>query len=133
MFITTQLSEEARLHQARAEALYELRHLQEEIQGEIDVEADEGDEQITEHETAAILIAMLERKIQDIDRALDSLESGAYHSCARCGRQIEEERLIAKPDARYCIECQQAVEKSNAKITVRQCTDVPSYFFDTVF
>ena len=102
---------ETKLFQSRKEALAELDHLQQEIESEIDYDLEEADEQITEHETAAILINILEIKVQDIEAALVAIEMGRYEYCERCGEAIEPERLQAKPDARLCIACQQTSEK----------------------
>lgn len=103
--------EQNRLLLERKNVLAELDYLQEEMQSEIDFEPDEGDEQITEHETAAILVAILQQKLLDIEAALSAIAAGQYHLCERCGVQIEPARLMAKPDARYCIHCQQLVER----------------------
>jgi DnaK suppressor protein len=119
--------EQARLYQARQEALDELSHLRQEIQNEVDVEIDDADEQITEHETAAILIAMLERKVQDIESALASFKLGQYDICEHCSQPIKQERLVARPDARLCIACQQEVEKCCTHASTRQSSDVLSY------
>ena len=32
-------------------------------------------------------------------------DAGAYGSCERCGRPIDEERLEALPAARLCLDC----------------------------
>ena len=104
-------SDQARLRRQRQEILAELDALREEMQSEIDFELDEGDEQITEHETAAILVAILEQRVLDIEAALASIAAGAYCQCERCGSTIEAGRMEARPDARYCIACQKVVEK----------------------
>ena len=41
-----------------------------------------------------------------IDAALRRIDAGTYGTCERCGRQIPEERLEARPWAALCIECQ---------------------------
>jgi RNA polymerase-binding transcription factor DksA len=104
--------EQDQLHQARAETLTELNHLRLEMQDAVDFTVDEADELITEHETAAILIAMLEHRLQEIDSALVAMDAGRYEICEYCGGRIEQERLRAKPDARLCIACQQTLESS---------------------
>ena len=81
------------------------------MQAEVDVEPDEGDAEIFEREKNAALIAVLERKVQDIETALRSIEKGNYGICERCGKQIEVERLEVKPDATLCLTCQQEVER----------------------
>jgi len=100
----------SKLSRSRKETLDELSHLRQEMMNEIDSEVEEVDEQITEHETDLILIAMLENKVQDIDHALAAIESGRYENCERCGQPIEPKRLAAKPDARLCISCQEEVD-----------------------
>jgi DnaK suppressor protein len=103
--------EEARLLTERENILRQLRHLGEVIKSEVDLELDEADEQITEHETAAILVGILERRLVDIDAALKAIHAGQYSVCERCGERIEPERLVAKPDARYCVSCQSIIER----------------------
>jgi DnaK suppressor protein len=40
-----------------------------------------------------------------LDAALARLSSGTYGECQRCGGAIAPERLVARPDALYCIAC----------------------------
>jgi len=51
--------------------------------------------------------------VADIDQALLRIKEGSYGICARCGRQIDERRLEALPTARYCADCQAAIEAAN--------------------
>ena len=103
--------EQRKLLEERVQVSAELEHLRELMQAEVDVEPDEGDAEIFEREKNAALIAVLERKLQDIDSALRSIEKGQYGTCERCGRAIEIERLEVKPDATLCLNCQQEVER----------------------
>ena len=103
--------EQRKLLEERVQVSAELEHLRELMQAEVDVEPDEGDAEIFEREKNAALIAVLERKLQDIDSALRSIEKGQYGICERCGRAIEIERLEVKPDATLCLSCQQEVER----------------------
>ncbi len=103
--------EQRKLLEERVQVSAELEHLRELMQAEVDVEPDEGDAEIFEREKNAALIAVLERKLQDIDSALRSIEKGQYGICERCGRAIEIERLEVKPDATLCLNCQQEVER----------------------
>lgn len=105
------LKEQSRLLEERAQIEEELGNLRELMQAEVDVEPDEGDAEIFEREKNAALIAVLERKLQDIDSALRSIEKGQYGICERCGQPIEAERLEVKPDATLCVTCQQEVER----------------------
>jgi RNA polymerase-binding protein DksA len=105
------VQEQKKLQAERAQIAEELENLRELMQAEVDVEPDEGDAEIFEREKNAALIAVLERKLSDIDSALRSIEKGQYGTCERCGKQIEIERLEVKPDATLCLSCQQEVER----------------------
>lgn len=107
-FIAT---EAGRLQQEMTQVEDELRHLREMMLAEVDVEPDEGDAEIFEREKNAALIAVLERRLSDIQAAQKSLENGKYGTCARCGNPIELERLEVKPDATLCVKCQGEVER----------------------
>jgi RNA polymerase-binding transcription factor DksA len=111
MTTKTLSAHQAMLVDEREALLTELSHLRDVIASEVDLEPDEGDEQITEHETAAILLGILELRLLDIDAKLAAIEHGSYSLCERCNRPIEADRLAAKPDARYCIKCQKTVER----------------------
>jgi RNA polymerase-binding protein DksA len=103
--------ERARLLDEKDHINAELAHLREFLQAEVDVEPDEGDSEVFEREKNAALIAVLERRLVDIDAALKSMEKGDYGICQRCGKPIEPERLEVKPDATMCVSCQQEVER----------------------
>jgi DnaK suppressor protein len=57
-----------------------------------------------------------ERKlIEKIKEALDRIDSGRFGICEVCGKDIGEERLMARPVTTLCIECkkkQEAREKA---------------------
>ena len=105
------VQERNRLMQEKDQINAELVHLREFLQAEVDVEPDEGDSVVFEREKNAALIAVLERRLVDIDTALKSMEKGQYGVCQRCGKPIEPERLEVKPDATMCVSCQQEVER----------------------
>jgi len=111
MLVQKRRAERSILWRSRNETLDEIGHLRQEMMNEVDSEIEEVDEQITEHETASILIAMLESKLRDIERAIIAIELGRYEICERCGQSIEPQRLAAKPDARLCISCQEEAER----------------------
>lgn len=46
------------------------------------------------------LVATLEKRYNDITRALSKIESGTYGVCEISGEPIEEDRLMANPAAR---------------------------------
>ncbi|MBA3512914.1 MAG: TraR/DksA family transcriptional regulator [Pyrinomonadaceae bacterium] len=48
--------------------------------------------------------------VADIDQTLLRIKERSYGNCGRCSRQIDERRLDALPTARYCANCQAAIE-----------------------
>jgi RNA polymerase-binding transcription factor DksA len=47
-------------------------------------------------------LAQSTRVLDDVDRALERLTSGAYHSCEVCGGGIPDPYLAADPTRRVC-------------------------------
>ncbi len=48
---------------------------------------------------------------ENIMRALRKIDDGTYGICEQCEEEISAARLKAVPDARYCVACQEALEK----------------------
>src|SRR3954463_2557369 len=46
-----------------------------------------------------------------IEGALGRLREGVFGECVNCGNEINAKRLEAVPWTRYCIECQEKLEK----------------------
>ncbi|HHO51418.1 MAG TPA: TraR/DksA family transcriptional regulator [Deltaproteobacteria bacterium] len=44
-------------------------------------------------------------RLDQIHSALLRLDAGDYGTCARCGEEIAEGRLAARPEAPFCLEC----------------------------
>lgn len=51
------------------------------------------------------------RLLKEVVSALQKIEGGVFGTCERCGEAIADKRLDALPFARYCIECQRAIEE----------------------
>lgn len=51
------------------------------------------------------------RQLQMIDEALARIEDEEYGVCQNCGKEIQPKRLQAIPWARYCLSCQELVER----------------------
>ena len=51
------------------------------------------------------------RLLKEVISAIQKLEDGGFGDCERCGEAIADKRLEALPFARYCIDCQRAVEE----------------------
>lgn len=54
----------------------------------------------------------LQRDLEMVELALDKLQKGTYGVCERCHEPIAPDRLEAMPQARYCVSCQQILEKT---------------------
>lgn len=53
-------------------------------------------------------------QLSQIDDALRAIDAGDYGSCNRCQEPIDFERLKAKPNARFCVECLRLLEAGKA-------------------
>jgi RNA polymerase-binding transcription factor DksA len=53
---------------------------------------------------------LLQARLRKIDDALDRLMSGSYGICCKCGRWIEDTKLVFDPAIAFCIECWQRRE-----------------------
>ena len=51
------------------------------------------------------------RQLTEIDQALLRLDDDEYGTCQNCEKPINPKRLQAIPWARYCLDCQELVEK----------------------
>ena len=73
--------------------------------GSMEEEADE----VQEYGNLLPVEHSLELKLRDINLALEKIgvpsESGKYGKCEKCGKEIEQNRLEAIPEAKLCINC----------------------------
>lgn len=69
--------------------------------GNKDEEADDA----SEYDNALSIEESLEVKLRDVTSALEKMATGTYGNCERCGKNIEEERLMAYPEAKTCLKC----------------------------
>ncbi|GIJ81288.1 RNA polymerase-binding transcription factor DksA [Micromonospora phaseoli] len=51
------------------------------------------------------LLAVARERIADVDDALRRVDAATYGVCERCGQPIGDERLAARPFARFCMAC----------------------------
>lgn len=59
------------------------------------------------------ILSSVERSLADVQFALEQLALGTYGRCQACGKPIGEDRLEARPEARYCIDDQALAERSD--------------------
>jgi len=53
----------------------------------------------------------IDRRLIDIRKALTRIKIGKYGICEKCGKMIDTDRLMIKPEATLCIECEKKREK----------------------
>jgi RNA polymerase-binding transcription factor DksA len=72
-----------------------------ELSGTDQHQADSGSETF-ERERDATILRIADEVVADIDHALAKLAAGHYGACETCGTAISDERLEARPEARFC-------------------------------
>lgn len=103
--------ERTQLEAERDAVIDDIEHLREWLQGEVDVDAEEGDPDLAEREKNLALLMAMGRKLESINAALRAIEKGQYGICERCGKPIDPARLEVRPDATLCLDCQREVER----------------------
>lgn len=63
-----------------------------------------------ERERDLSLLDDVEQEIADVRRSLVRVDRGTYGRCEACGQQIPDERLVAVPATRFCLEHQATSE-----------------------
>jgi RNA polymerase-binding protein DksA len=102
------LTEAAAAAQARFATLdAELQDVAEAAAGSnLDDEHDpEGSTIAFEREQLAALRDQARAQLDEVREALHRLDVGRYGICERCGTAIAAERLVARPTARFCVNC----------------------------
>jgi len=70
-----------------------------------DTDMEEMADEVEEYDNLLSLEHSLELKLKDVNSALEKIEKNEYGVCEKCGKDIEEKRLLAYPEARLCIKC----------------------------
>ncbi|HBY93781.1 MAG: TraR/DksA C4-type zinc finger protein [Ardenticatenaceae bacterium] len=104
-------AERERLTSERQLVLVEIGRLRESLQIEPELELDEGDPEYVVREQNLALLRNFEERLQEIDIALEELDTGSYGICKRCGQPIDPERLRIMPEATLCVPCKSELEK----------------------
>jgi len=103
------------LVEERDRVKHAIDHLHDEHPGSIEDETDElataGDNHMGDMAAATLdreidysLGENADQVLREIDAALKRIDDGSYGTCTECGRQIDEERLEARPWAKLCID-----------------------------
>ena len=100
-----------RLETERGEVRKQLDDLgaRPDAEGIEDPELDEGfadaGQAAAERANLLTLVRSLRDTLRDVEQALGRMEDGTYGLCERCGQPIADERLVALPAVRLCMDC----------------------------
>ncbi len=73
---------------------------------------DENAQEVSEYDAVIGKQEILEKSLNDIDKALDRIKNNTYGVCKYCGRSIGEKRLEACPTAGSCIDCKTKLQET---------------------
>lgn len=79
-------------------------HLQKPLEQEDDLEGEA--DQVEQYTTGLSIEENLKEQLAGVNSALEKIEQNTYGACEACGMDIEEERLMALPEAKTCEHCQ---------------------------
>jgi RNA polymerase-binding protein DksA len=111
------------LLEERERVEHAIQHLSEDHDGSLEDETDELATASDNH-MGDLASATLDREIdyslgenseqvlQEIDAALKRIDDGTYGTCTKCGKEIGEERLEARPWASLCIDDARDAERA---------------------
>ena len=103
------------LQQEREQVIAELARLRDDLRNSFESDdIDDAASDLIERDKTQALIFSLERKIENIDHALNQANSIGYGICERCGNPIEPERLEIFPETTLCISCKRETERLGA-------------------
>lgn len=67
---------------------------------------EEGADEVEEYSVLLSVKESLEKKLANIEKALEKIKKGKYGFCEKCGKEISKEKLKACPETRFCLGCQ---------------------------
>ena len=66
--------------------------------------------EVADYATNLSLERDLESQLRDVEKALKRIEEGTYGICKYCNKEIEIDRLKARPESTSCISCKKALK-----------------------
>ncbi len=106
------------LLQMRMDLTSELQRVSEGAKNRDEVETMDSVDLADSSYTADFSLSRVEAinsQIREIDEAILRIREGSYGVCAVCGEDIPEGRLQVRPNARYCAQCKEDLEKKGVK------------------
>ncbi|HBA37037.1 TPA: hypothetical protein DCZ15_04190 [Candidatus Falkowbacteria bacterium] len=73
---------------------------------------DENAQEISDYSTDIMTEKVLEKSLEDINKALDRIKKGDYGICKYCAKPIAKKRLLARPTASSCISCKTELQEN---------------------
>jgi DnaK suppressor protein len=73
---------------------------------------DENAQEIADYTTNVATEKVMEKSLEDINKALDRVTKGTYGICKYCGNPIAEKRLLARPTANSCVNCKTELQEN---------------------
>ena len=58
------------------------------------------------HARVEALRQQIDRHLIDIRKAVTRIKIGKYGTCEKCGKMVDTDRLMIKPEATLCIDCE---------------------------
>lgn len=95
----------SRLEAQLAELEDRLSRLDRDLSEPPDPDSSERAVQMEDDDALEGQAAVVSNDIASVRRALDRIEDGTYGYCVKCGDEISEGRLEARPEAAMCINC----------------------------
>ena len=97
------------------------RYIKDQVKQDIKIKADlikdERDQSLRDLNNDIDFTILHQRSniLRNIEEALHRLDADEYGYCENCGEEISFKRLEAVPFARYCIDCQNEMEKEEKR------------------
>lgn len=74
-------------------------------------EIDQANELI-EKEMGFLMSSNMINNLKEVEEALERIDRNEYGKCQHCGAEISSKRLDVLPFARFCVPCQESMEKN---------------------
>lgn len=97
-----------RLEAELAELEDRLQRIEQDLAEPADPDSSERAVQMEDDQSLEGQAAVISDGIASVRRALERIDDGTYGECVKCGREISDGRLEARPEAALCIECASA-------------------------
>jgi RNA polymerase-binding transcription factor DksA len=131
------VNESRTLLEAEGRRLRELRDRLEQRQlREPDTELSSHDQhqadvasELVEREMGLSILEHVDVGLREVGEALERLHRGTYGSCQQCGLPIRDERLLAVPATRFCVEHERLCEWTGINRSLSEATDVDDRSF----